>query len=73
MPREQMERAIRRDVDELLDYGILIVPRRPEHTPEKVAELGVVLNRLLAVKGRSATLSLDRLAMVVTLDPKENV
>jgi hypothetical protein len=62
---------IREDVTELLRNGIKIVVRDERHTPEGAAMLERVLNKLLRHFGRSCTVTLDHLAMVITLVAKE--
>jgi hypothetical protein len=55
----------------LLDCGIHFVPRSEEHSPEACAELDTLLNRALRPMGHTATVTLDRLGIMIVLDDRQ--
>jgi len=53
----------------LLRDGILLVPRTDVMDEEFIAILQRVVNKVLVKMGRSATVTADRLCVVLTVDP----
>jgi hypothetical protein len=56
----------------LLDCGIHFVPRSERDTPEGCAEIDTLLNRALRPMGHTATVTLDRLGIMIVLDDRDD-
>jgi hypothetical protein len=56
----------------LLECGIHFVARSERDTPEACAELDTQLNRALRAMGHTATVTLDRLGIMIVLDDRDD-